>query len=307
MAKEGAERRVPVVEPLTKAEVRDMIALRLSHNKILETKKLPTLPRLAYRLLELLSQDEVDISELEEIIRHDQALTAKVLSVANSAYTGTQREITSIQKAIITLGLKQVSEIAFSICLISIFKPLKSVYTYDVREFWIHCIAVAFTSRLIAQSLDEEDEDLFFTVGLLHDIGHLLQLHLFPEVFEEVLRRQEKSGRDLLAEETELGLPHTWLGKWLLKRWGLPKAFELVARYHHHPFLKRRFLHTAGIVKLADVMVHKLGLAKLPGGQRADVSHLLQYLGLDEDLYHAIEDHLLFLRENVLETWASLI
>ncbi len=305
--KEGVERTTPVVESLPKADVRDMIALRLSHNKILETKKLPTLPTLAYRLLELLSSEETEITELEELIRYDQALTAKVLSIANSAYTGVQREITSIQRAIVTLGLKQVNEIAFSICLASVFKPLKSVYNFEVKEFWVHCVATGFTARIIAQSLDQEDEDLYFTLGLLHDIGHLLQLYLFPEAFEEVLRRQEESGRDLLSEEVDLGLAHTWLGKWLLKRWGLPEPFEIVARYHHQPFYKGRFLTTAGIVKLADITVHRLGLSQLPGGQRSEIAPLLGHLGLDEDLYLAIEDHLRFLRENILESWANLI
>ncbi len=289
-----------------KAEIYDMVPLRTPHNKILETKKLPTLPEVAYRLLDLLS-GEPEISELEEVIRYDQALTSKILSVANSAYAGAKKEIHTLERAIVLLGLREVSEIAFSICIFSVFKPLKNVRNFDIREFWLHSIATGITARIIAQALDAKDEDLFFTLGLLHDVGRLLLIHLFPEKFEEILILQEESGRSLLAEEMELGLAHTWMGRWLFKRWGLPEKFVLVARFHHNPFYKDRFLFEPAVIKLADLTVHNLGLVNLPGGQNGDPAPLLSKLGLSQELYQAITEHLLFVREGLNEAWANVI
>jgi len=306
MAKGGAEHIVPISEAQNYTEVRDITDLRVSHNKILETKTLPTLPSVAYRLLDLLAKDP-EVHELEEVIRYDQSLTAKILSIANSAYTNVQQEIDTIQRAIVTLGVKEVTDIAFGVCLASVLKPIKSIPFFDVKEFWLHCVATAITSRIIAQALDHKDEDRFFTLGLLHDIGRLVLLYLFPETFEEILERRSKSGRELLLEEIDAGLAHTWLGRWLIKRWGLPEGFEVVARFHHHPFQKGRFLVEPAIVKLADLTTHQLGLARLEGGQRGEVGPLLQKLGLDEDLYAAIQDHLHFIRENLLEAWGSFL
>ncbi len=306
MAKGEAEHIVPISEAQSYSEVRDMTAMRVSHNKILETKKLPTLPTVAYRLLDLLSSDP-DVHELEEVIRYDQALTAKILSVANSAYTNVQQEVDTLQRAIVILGVREISDIAFGVCIASVLKPLKSVHFFDVKEFWIHSVATGITSRIIAQALDYENEDRFFTLGLLHDIGRLVLLYLFPEVFEEVLEQRAKSGRELLLEEADAGLAHTWLGRWLVRRWGLPEAFESVARFHHHPFQKGRFLFEPAVVKLADLTVHQLGLSRLEGGQRGEIGPLLSKLGLDEELYTAIQDHLRFIRENLLEVWGSFL
>ncbi len=289
-----------------KAEIYDMAHLRSPHNKILEVKKLPTLPKIAYRLLDLLS-GEPDVNELEEIIRYDQALTSKILAVANSAYISSQKEINTLERAIVLLGFREVSEIAFSICVFSVFKPLKSVRNFDVKEFWLHAIATGITARVIAQALDVEDEEFFFTLGLLHDIGRLLLLHLFPEKFAEILAQQEKSGRQLLAEEMEAGLAHTWMGRWLLKRWGLPEKFVLVARFHHNPFYKEKFLFEPAVIKLADLIVHNLRLAKLPGGQTGEPGPLLLKLGLSEDLYQTIIEHLTFVKESISEAWSNVI
>ena len=306
MATGEVERTIPLSEVSSRAEVRDLMALRVSHNKILETKKLPSLPTIAYRLLELLSGDP-DIAQLEELLRYDQALTAKILSVANSAYVGLHQEVDTLQRAIVLLGVKEVSEIAFSICIASVIKPLKNVYTFEIKEFWIHSVAVGLTSRIIAQSLDFENEDFFFTLGLLHDLGRLVLLHLFPEAFEEILIKQQESEKDLLSVETEMGLAHTWLGRWLVKRWELPPSFELAVRFHHHPFHKGQFLPLAGVIKLADLTVHNLGLSNLPGAPKSEIGPLLQMLGLEEELYLAIQDHLRFIRETLLDSWSAFL
>ncbi|NPA48489.1 MAG: HDOD domain-containing protein [Thermodesulfobacteria bacterium] len=296
----------PLKKESLKAEVYDMLPLRTPHNKILEVKKLPTLPEIAYRLLDLLSRGP-EISQLEEVIRYDQSLTAKILSVANSAYFGAQKEIHSLERAIVLLGIKEVSEIAFSICVLSVFKPLRSVRNFDPRNFWLHSIATGITARIIAQALDAKDEDKFFTMGLLHDIGRVLLLHLFPEKFEEILLHQEKSGRLLLAEEMELGFAHTWIGRWLLKRWGLPESLVLAVRFHHNPFYKEQFLFEPAVIKLADMTVHNLNLVELPGGQKGDPGPLLYKLGLTEDLYQAILEHLSVVRESLSEAWSYVI
>ncbi len=302
----GQAEKTPLKKEALQAEVYNMLLLRTPHNKILEVKKLPTLPEVAYRLLDLLS-GEPEISELEEVIRYDQSLTAKILSVANSAYSGSQKEIHSLERAIVLLGIREVSEIAFSICVFSVFKPLRNVGNFNLKEFWLHSIATGITARIIAQALDAKNEDKFFTMGLLHDIGRVLLLHLFPEKFEEILLHQEKSGRSLLVEEMECGLAHTWMGRWLLKRWGLPEDFILAARFHHNPFYKERFLMEPAIIKLADMTVHNLNLVNLPGGQKGNPEPLLYKLGFTEDLYQAILEHLSVIRESLKEAWSQVL
>ncbi len=298
--------RTKTTQTITRAEVRDMVTYRVQHNKILEIKKLPTLPDIAYRLLDILSQGDPDLAELEEVIRYDQAITAKVLSVANSAFYALQKEIDTLHRAIVALGVREVGEIAFSICVLSVFRPLKSVEGFDLHEFWMHSIGTGITARIIAQALDCENEEKYFTLGLMHDIGRLILIMAFAQDFANILEAREKSGRSLLVEEKEAGLAHTWVGRWLLKRWELPEVFSLVARYHHHPFHKGRFLFEPALVKLADITAHRMEIGSLPVGPLEDVNPLLKRLGLSEDLYQAIQDHLVLIKEGMKEAWGHL-
>lgn len=306
MANGKTQSTIHTTQTIIQTEIKDMVTYRVQHNKILDIKKLPTLPDIAYRLLDLLSQGDPDLAELEEIIRYDQAITAKVLSVANSAFYGVQKEIDTLHRAIVTLGVREVGEIAFSICVLSIFRPLKSVNGFDLKEFWMHSIGTGITARIIAQALDCEDEEKFFTLGLLHDIGRLILLAVFSQEFEDILENREKTGHNLLAEEKEVGLAHTWIGRWLLRRWELPESFALVARYHHHPFHKGRFLFEPALIKLADITTHRMGIGILPVGPVDEVDPLLNRLGLSQDLYQAIQDHLVLIKEGMKEAWGHL-
>ncbi len=307
MGNGNTESTVQTSHVIPSAEVKDMVSYRVQHNKILEIKKLPTLPDIAYRLLDVLSQGDPDLAELEEIIRYDQAITAKVLSVANSAFYALQREIDTLHRAIVALGAREVGEIAFSICVFSVFRPLKSVGGFDLKEFWMHAIGTGITARILAQALDREDEEKYFTLGLMHDIGRLILLMVFPQEFEAILEQRQISGRSLLTEEKEAGLAHTWVGRWLLKRWELPEIFSIVARYHHHPFHKGHFLFEPALIKLADLTAHQMGIGNLPVGPLDDPSPILKRLGLNEDLYQAVQDHLVLIKEGIKEAWGQLL
>ncbi len=279
----------------------------IQYNKILKIKKLPTLPEIAYRLLNVLSQPESDLEELEEIIRYDQSISAKVLSVANSAYFGIQKEIDTIHRAVVALGAREVGEIAFSICIFSTFRPLRAVKGFDLRDFWLHCITTGIIARILAQTLECKNEEKFFTLGLLHDIGRLVLVYLFPEEFERILVNQKRSGRNLLLEEKKFGLAHTWLGRWLLYRWSLPNIFAQVARFHHNPFYNGRFLFEPAIIKLADIIAHQLEIDNPPLGLLEEVEPLLERLNLSKMVYKTIVEHLELVQKDMKNAWEILL
>src|SRR5690606_3165107 len=65
---------------------------------------LPTLPVIATRLLALTSSEQSSAREVIELIKHDQALTAKVLSICRQAHRGVNDEVLTIDKAVVLLG-----------------------------------------------------------------------------------------------------------------------------------------------------------------------------------------------------------
>ena len=61
-------------------------------------------------------------SSLGKLIATDQALTAKVLKIANSPFYGFPKKISTIEFAIIVLGYDALKEIVISTSLVSSFE-----------------------------------------------------------------------------------------------------------------------------------------------------------------------------------------
>ena len=58
-------------------------------NKILaKVDSFPAMPGAGTQLLALLEEPDTAVSEIEEILRYDQGLTANILKLAKSAYLG---------------------------------------------------------------------------------------------------------------------------------------------------------------------------------------------------------------------------
>jgi HD-like signal output (HDOD) protein len=78
-------------------------------NKIASAiKSFPGMPGTAVKLLGLIDDPAMRVSQIEEILRHDPGLTANVLRLANSAYFGIPSKVGSIRQAVILLGLKRL-------------------------------------------------------------------------------------------------------------------------------------------------------------------------------------------------------
>ncbi len=60
-------------------------SLKLHMQKI---EKLPTILVIAQEILRLVSDDLISVSKLENIVENDPAISAKILSVANSVFFG---------------------------------------------------------------------------------------------------------------------------------------------------------------------------------------------------------------------------
>src|SRR3954470_23804320 len=82
---------------------------------ISKLKDLPTLPQVVAKVMQIVSNPMASASDLNEVISVDQALTAKVLRLANSSYYGFPQEITTIAQAVVILGFNTIRNLALSV------------------------------------------------------------------------------------------------------------------------------------------------------------------------------------------------
>lgn len=224
------------------------------HKIVQETRDLPTLPAVVARVGEMVRNPRVSAGDVGKAISEDQALTAKVLRLVNSAFYGFPQQVNSITRAVVILGFSRIRNLALTA---SVLTALPSRHrAFSVHAFWTHSIATAVASDAIARVLRYTgEEENAFVAGLLHDVGKLAEMHLFADEFGEVLERVARDDSLIgQAEEHVMGVTHAQIGGWLAERWNFPAALSVAIRLHHQPDLAREHRKLAMIVHLADIL-----------------------------------------------------
>lgn len=201
-------------------------------NKILnDYKELSSLPQVLDKVIKTSQNPDASAADLAKVIMKDPNLTARLLRVVNSPYYGPARQITSIQQAVVTLGLRTTTAIALATSIYDLTSGLKA--TVDRKKFWRHSLEVALASQKIAEAVGYDSPDEAFVSGLLHDIGILILDASFPEAFGKVWITVMSGVYLTEVEEQTWGTNHARVGRFLLNQWGLPDIICNAVGNHH--------------------------------------------------------------------------
>lgn len=193
--------------------------------------KIPAFPTIVLRVLDLLSQDNVEVSELTELIDSDVVFSAQILKVANSPLFGFRAQIDSVQRAVVALGLARIQALTLSVATANYMKA--ALKTEELRRCWRHTLASAVICRELARA-SALPEDRAYTAGLLHDIGRLGLLVAYPNEYAAMLKAAAQKSRPILEQERAIfGMDHCEAGKYLVEQWNLPQEFALTVGRHH--------------------------------------------------------------------------
>jgi HD-like signal output (HDOD) protein len=221
--------------------------------------RLPSLPHIVMELIDALDNGDVDTNTLAQKISHDQALTAKVLGLANSSFYGMQSKVGSIQHAIAVLGFNSVRSLVTATGVVETFSKgqLKEL---NYAEFWKHAIATALAARAIARS-SRDNEDQAFIGGLLHNIGRLVLATYSPSRYQEVLEWRSQHDEDLVVAEMKIfGIDHKAAGREALVHWKFPasivETLPILSKGNFHEYSR-----AASIVTVADAIAYGLDLS----------------------------------------------
>ena len=197
--------------------------------------RLPSLPGIAVRILELVKKKNSNINEISDIISSDPPLSAEVLKTVNSALYGLPSKITTVHRATNLLGINTVKNLALSFSLIKKYRRGNKNF-FDYTDFWKKSLTGATASKLLATNIyPDTAEDAFF-IGLFCDIGILAVVQCMPEQYSLILKEMEKPQCAFHeAEKQILGFDHAEIGEYLTHQWGFPKTFSVPVRYHHQP------------------------------------------------------------------------
>ncbi len=193
---------------------------------------LPTPPAVAAKIIELSSQQNSDLDTLANIVAMDPALSAKILSIANSSMYMRRIEADSIEQAVAMFGWDGTLNIALGFAVVgSVRGALTSGLDYDY--FWLRSLAAATSARALGQMTKCPNLEMLFLPGLLQDIGMLALDKSIKNLYHGL---EEKQQDHLYIQQTEINsvsVDHAVIGQWLLRDWGIPDdVTELVGLSH---------------------------------------------------------------------------
>lgn len=173
---------------------------------------------------------------LKNIIEKDPPLSARLLRLANSAYYGFRRKISSIQEAIVGIGFNAVKEVGLSQKVCELFQKDGSFEGFSRTALWEHSVAVAICNKFIYMEEFREQGENIYSAGLLHNIGIIVEDQFLQNRFKDVLVQSRKDKCNLPdAEKNILGFDHTDIGRALTRNWDLPDELVMAIGNHHEP------------------------------------------------------------------------
>lgn len=265
-------------------------------------ESLPTLSPIALRVLHLSSSADADMREITSLIESDPALTARILRLCRRADRTTANEITTIDRAVVMLGLEAVRAAMLSVEVYGLARSEQNeTHAFDRNAFWRHSLAVACCAELIAERHEKTIAGLrpqeAFLCGLLHDLGKLALDKVLPRAFARCIELCEQKRCDITEiERRVIGLDHHTAGKRLAEHWGLPHAVQDVIWLHNQPAMSLPDVpHRSliSVVTVAQAITRKLLIGWSGNFSTvASIGKLCTDHGLDAAACAEIESHL---------------
>ncbi|MEE9382959.1 MAG: HDOD domain-containing protein [Nannocystaceae bacterium] len=187
-----------------------------------EKQRIPLLPNIAARAMEVAGDPTVSIRMLESLIQPDPMLTARVLGIANSPLYGKAGQVKSLRNALMLLGVSLMRDILYqTVAEAYIFR---GVAKKELRRQRIHAVACGYLAREVFGALGI-GTDYAFLCGLMHDVGRTVLMQVLEESPPAELAADDQ-GRVI-----ELIHPH--VGAAAAARWRLPSLAREAVRRHH--------------------------------------------------------------------------
>lgn len=210
---------------------------------------LPPLPASVFRLMEVTDGGNFSAAQIAAITSSDPMLCAKLLRAANGAwdFAGMAR-ITSVQGAVLRLGLQTVRSMAISLGVQAMFSTRLAGCLFDPLCYARHSIVTGLLGRYIftrcAMQKPFETNlkaDEIFAAGVLHDLPVALLAWVAPDAYDHVHLHCKSQGVAIeIGFESLFGGSIRELGTRAIQTWGLPEAFELTTLWVDDPIAAPR-------------------------------------------------------------------
>ena len=202
---------------------------------IINGHRLPTLPSVAARVLEMTAEDDIDIRRIAEVVQMDQALAAKVLRTVNSSFYGLSRPCGTVRQAMVYLGLNTVKTLVLSFSLVETVDGRGADRNgFNFTDYWRRSIHTAVAARELARRTVCWDPEEAFLAGLMQDVGVIALYRQFgADYLSGIAAANGDHDRVQSLERARWDCDHAELSAAIAEHWQLPRAQVEAIRHHH--------------------------------------------------------------------------
>ena len=197
-------------------------------------ERMPPFPESAHRLIQMTSDIDCQPKDLIETVGRDPVMTMKILKLVNSAYFALARHVSTLEHALVYLGMNTVKNLAISVATMSGL-PTWNLQGFTTKGFLLHSVLTGRLAQLLTKRFGQGvDSSEAFVAGLLHDFGKAVFAHAVPDEYTSVLRLAAAESMALdAAERQAFGFDHAEAGAKLADHWHLPDKLVLAIARHH--------------------------------------------------------------------------
>ncbi len=199
-----------------------------------QAQELCVLPDIYLKLKKLLDSDKASLADISQLISLEPALASTLLKIANSALFNFPREIDSINRALMILGIDEVRTLINTYGVTAAFSGLDPNIA-DMDRFWEVSVDCALLTKFLAKKIGLENSDGLFLSGLLHNIGELAIVHNEPQKVqycEEYNKLETPWDRQIYA----FGFTFSDCSAELLTLWQLPDVIIDPIRHYTNAY-----------------------------------------------------------------------
>jgi len=211
-----------------------MVSTENSILSALKINRLPSLPHVLVDMLHACQGNQATFQDLSQIISRDAAITARVVSLANSTFYSRGNKINSLERALLVLGTDTIKTIVITASIQQFFSGIRPKQNVYLKQFWKRSLRCALIAKSFAILTSYPSPDEAYLTGLLHNIGELVLETNYSDEFGRLLQIDDELLRGV--EETKrFGVSHCEVGAWLASEWGLSEFTSDAIHYHHAP------------------------------------------------------------------------
>ncbi|MGZ4990419.1 MAG: HDOD domain-containing protein [Methylobacter sp.] len=202
---------------------------------IVLVEKMPAFPKSVQQVMELTSDINASAKDIIRVIECDPVMTVKILKAINSSFYGLPQKITSVQRAVVHIGLNTIKNLALGVAAMGMLNPDNKA-NFNTSNFLLHSLTTAAISKLLAERIGLSSTECgdCFVAGLLHDFGKVVFAEFIPDEFRLALEKSQEQQLPLHQTELEfIGLSHSQAGKILAEKWELSgPLIDAIADHH---------------------------------------------------------------------------